>query len=147
MAITFPDNTTDKIDQMRAVIGRDVDFYIPSYSGCSTCTLDPVSQESTDSFCPTCSGIYWIPTFSATTKSGHITWAGADILDWRVGGQLFDGDVRIQIKKESGTISMLDDTEYIIVDSKKVEEKSRILRGVQEINRVLLDCILVDKEA
>ena len=147
MEIMWPSNTTEIIDKIRGAIGRDVTFYSPSYSGCSTCSLDPVSQDSTDSFCPECDGVYWVSTFSGVTVSGHITWAGADILNWETGGQLFDGDVRIQIKKASGIIEMLDSTEYIIVDEKKVEEKSRILRGVKEINRVLIDCILLDKEA
>lgn len=134
-------------DDIRNLIGREAIFYSATLSGCSSCSLDPVTNESTDSFCAVCGGVYWVKTYVGTSLTGHITWGAGDVLDWRAGGQMFDGDVRIQIKYQSGTISMLDNTEYIVVDGKKVEEKKRILRGVPTIYRVLIDCIILEKEA
>lgn len=137
---------THIIDDIRELIGRTVTFHtLISTSGCSICVLDPVSQTSTDSFCPICSGEYWINTYSGVLKTAHITWGNADLLDWRTGGQLFEGDCRVQIKLEDTTLDMLDNAEYIVVDDKKVEVKSKILRGVPTLNRVILDCIEKEK--
>lgn len=148
MSIFWPTNTVEVIDAIRGAIGRDVTFNVlVSTSGCSECGYDPVNDASTDSFCIACSGIYWINTYSGVTVSGHVTWGRSDNLNWRVGGQMFDGDVRIQIKLGSGVTDMLDNTESATVDGKVVEIRKRILRGVQPLNRVLLDCIEREKEA
>lgn len=136
---------TAVVDNIRGTIGRAVTFYVPTYSGCSVCSLDPVTNTSTDSLCPTCSGLYWIPTYSGTTVSGHITWGNADLLDWRTGGQLFDGDCRVQIKYTPTIAGVVNSTEYLTVDAKKLEIKSKILRGVPAINRIILDCIEKEK--
>ena len=145
MNIVWPSNTTEIIDEIRFAIGRDVDFYIVASSiACPVCDVDPVTNTSTDSFCPTCSGVYWIPVWSAYTISGHITWANADILTWPVGGQQFDGDVRVQIKYTPENLTIVDDCQtegYVIVDTKTMEIKSRILRGVKQLNRILIDMI------
>ena len=57
--IVWPTNTKTIIDNIRGAIGRTVDFYtVASSNPCSVCDLDPVTDESTDSFCTTCSGLY-----------------------------------------------------------------------------------------
>jgi len=139
---------THIIDDIRGLIGRPVDFYTsPTYSGCGTCVLDPYSNTSTDSFCTTCAGIYWIPQYNVITVTGHITWGNADMLDWYSVGQQFNGDCRIQIKYTDANNDMIEITEKIVVDGKSVEIKSKILRGVPSLNRILLDCIEKEKEA
>jgi len=145
--ITFPDTeiTTDIIDNIRLSIGRLVSFFAPTLSGCSVCDLDPITNTSTDSFCPVCSGEHWVKTYTATTITGHVNWGPADKLNWQSGGQIFDGDVTIQIKAEDDTIALLDNTDYILVDGRKVEEKNRIPRGVPDINRYILNCIEKEK--
>ena len=95
MEILFPEDTEETIDAIRDAIGRDVLFVTATYSGCNTCSLDPTTNTSTDSFCPTCSGIYWIPTYTENAINAHVTWAGADIMGWVAGGQYFDGDCRV----------------------------------------------------
>jgi hypothetical protein len=136
---------THIIDDIRGVIGRTVDFHtIVSVSGCSVCGLDPVTNTSADSFCVVCSGVYWIPTYSVVTRSGHVTWGKADMMNWYPGGQQFDGDCRVQIKLLNDTMSMLDDTEFVVVDEKVLEIDSIIIRGVPTPNRVLVD--LIEKE-
>lgn len=134
-------------DDIRGLIGRCVDFYVPTYSGCSVCSLDQYHNTSTDPFCPTCSGVYWIPSYTITSVSGHITWKPAEILNWQSGGQLFDGDCRVQIKLQDGTEDMLDNTEYVVVDNRKMEIRSRILRGVPTPYRVLVDLDEIEKES
>ena len=139
--ITFPSDTADIIDKIRGAIGRDVDFYIPSLSGCSVCSLDPTTNESTDSFCPSCEGIYWIPTYKATTISGHIIWKPSDELEWTVGGQVFDGDVRVQIKYTTDNRATVSGADYVVVDAKQMEIKKTTFRGVPALNRILVDMI------
>lgn len=137
---------THIIDDIRGIIGRQVVFYRATVSGCSVCSLDPITDTSTDSFCPTCSGIYWIKDYYTTTVTGHIIWGNVDSLDWRTGGQLFDGDCRIQIKLKDDTLDMIEATDYVVADGKVLEIKSHILRGVPTLNRVLVDLIEKEKE-
>jgi len=138
---------THIIDDIRGLIGRPVAFHTPTYSGCGTCSLDPVSNTSTDSFCITCGGVYWIPSYTITTVTGHVTWGPADIMNWYTGGKQFEGDCRVQIKYQNTTRDLLDNVEFLVVDGKSLEITSEILRGVPEINRVLLDCIEKEKAA
>jgi hypothetical protein len=146
--VSWPSNTTEIIDDIRFAIGRLVDFYtIIENVACTGCSLDPVTNTSVNSFCPICSGTYWIPVWSGTSISGHITWAGADIMGWAGGGQYFDGDVRVQIKKTDEYLTIVDQCQvsgYVIVDNKVMTIRKRILRGVQNLNRILID--MIEKE-
>lgn len=145
MNIVWPDNTTEIIDKIRGAIGRDVTFYVvASSTPCPTCSLDPITNESTDSFCPTCSGIYWIPVYSGYTVSGHITWGNMDTLQWITTGQYFDGNARVQIKYTPESLSIVEQTQdsgYVVVDNESMEIKSILLRGVKNINRILINLI------
>jgi hypothetical protein len=146
MTIVWPDNTKTTIDAIRGAIGRDVEFFVVASSiACPTCSLDPITNHSTDSFCPTCSGVYWVPLYSGYTCSGHITWANADFQNWHPGGYQFDGDVRVQIEYTVANLDIVDRAEYVHVDSKVMEIKNFILRGVQSINRILIDMIEKEK--
>jgi hypothetical protein len=139
MVITFPSNTKEIIDDIRGAIGRNVTFYIvASSTACSVCSLDPVTNTSTDSFCPVCSGVYWIETLSGVTTSGHITWGKADKTNWVTGGQFFEGDCRLQIEYTDSLVSTVDSAKYVIVDDKKLTVRAKELRGVPTLNRVVL---------
>jgi ribosomal protein S8 len=105
---------------------------------------DPVTETSTDSFCPTCSGVYYIPVYSGTSIQGHVTWAYSEQLGWPTGGKQFEGDVRIQIKYTEANLSAVDNAKWVEVDGRQMEVKKRTLRGVQSINRILVD--LLEKE-
>jgi len=139
MIITFPSDTNDTINAIRNAIGRNVMFVSKVESDCPTCTIDPVSNTSTNSFCPTCSGIGYIYTISGYIVIAHITWGQADVLNWQSVGQLFDGDCRIQVEYLPETITAINACSYVVVDGKKMSIKKKILRGVQTINRILLD--------
>lgn len=146
MNIVWPNDTKDVIDNIRGAIGRDVEFYVVASSiACSVCSLDFTTGHSTDSFCPICSGVYWVPVYSGYTISGHVTWANADILQWYPGGQQFDGDARVQIEYTITNLNIVDRSEYVHVDNKIMEIKNFILRGVQSINRILIDMIEKEK--
>ena len=148
MPITFPSNTRDTVNAIRDAIGRNVTFVVTMESDCPTCVLDPVTNTSTDSFCPTCSGYGYIRTQSGYTVNAHITWGGADILNWQTAGQLFDGDCRIQVEHIPATVTVLNlKPSYVLVDGKKMSIRKKILRGVPSINRILIDLIEQDDEA
>lgn len=143
MVITFPENTETTIDAIREAIGRNITFVTVSSIACtaSGCGLDPTTNTGTNSFCVTCSGLYWIPTYSNYSVKAHITWGNADVLNWVTGGQLIDGDCRVQVKYTPELLTELEKTEYVTVDEKDFEIKSKIYRGVPELNRVLIDLI------
>ena len=146
MTIIWPDSTKQVIDDIRGAIGRDVEFFVVASSiACHVCSLDSITGHSTDSFCPICSGIYWIPVFSGYTISGHVTWAGVDAENWYSGGYQFDGDARVQIEFTIANLDIVDRAEYVHVDNKIMEISDFILRGVQSINRILIDMIEKEK--
>jgi len=145
MNIVFPSNTKEVIDSIREVIGRDVIFrVVASATACPECYLDPVTNTSTDSFCDTCEGVYWIPVYSGVTILGHVTWGHSDNMQWQSAGQWYEGDCRVQIEYTPENVIVVDSAVDVLVDGKTMELKKRILRGVQPINRILLD--LVEKE-
>jgi hypothetical protein len=136
--ITFP-NTTSTIDDIRQAIGRSVIFYLEDKSDCPTCEIDPVTNESKDPFCPTCSGIGYLITYSGLSTIAHINWGGMDDLNWVSGGQFFNGDCRIQIKYTEENISAVDNAIYVLVDGKKMSVDKKTFRGAQELNRIIVD--------
>lgn len=146
VTITFPNDTRDTINSIRDAIGRYVTFVSHTVSGCYNCTLDPFTDTSINSFCPVCSGTYYISIYSGASINSHITWGQADILNWYTAGQQFDGDVRIQIELTVANLDAVNHCDWIQVDDHCVEIKKKILRGVQPLNRILLDCIELEKE-
>jgi hypothetical protein len=135
------------IDDIRDAIGREVKFMVVgTTTECPICTIDPITNTSTDSFCPICSGVGYLYTYSGVSLSGHITWGGTDQLNWQTGGQLFDGDCRIQIKYTPANVWVVDNTKWIEVDDKGLQILHRTYRGVKELNRILIDCIERDKD-
>lgn len=146
MTIYWPSDTKSIIDDIRDAIGRPVTFYVSTVSGCSVCSLDPISNESTDSFCPSCSGLYWIPVYSGVEITAHITWGHSDNPYWYTGGQIYEGDCRIQIEYTPENVVIVDTSDYVEVDGKKMDIRPKILRGVKTLNRILLDLIERDKQ-
>jgi len=145
MEIVFPDGTDIIIDSMRNAIGRDVIFnYIESTIPCSACNLDPVTDTSDNSFCPVCSGEYWIDTISGYTAIAVVTWSPSDRPSWETGGTMAQGDCLIQVKLTDELEAVLLKTETVTVDNRIMEIKKQMRRGVQTLNRVLLS--LIEKE-
>lgn len=140
--ITFPSNTTEITDSIRTAIGRTIYLQIVASSiPCSVCTLDPVTNTSTDSFCYNCSGTFWIEQEEEYPVLAHVNWGPGDILQWNTGGQYFDGDCLVQIKLTEENLNAVDTTNYVVVDERELEIKSKILRGVPELNRILLNLV------
>lgn len=141
MYITFPTNTKEVIDAIRSSIGRPVQFYTELKTPCSACSIDPVTDTSTNSFCLVCSGAGYVYTYSGTIIQAHITAGQIDGPQWATGGQYVDGDCRIQIEYTPSNITVVDHAAYVLIDAKKFDVRKKILRGVKEINRILIDLI------
>lgn len=136
----FPANTKDTIREMIDMIGRDVTFYTKaSVSGCYACSLDPFTDTSTDSFCPVCSGQYWIPTYSGWDVKAHVTWGVLDNQQWQTGGMIDNGECTVKFIYSGWMEPIIHDAEYVIVDNRIMDvQPGIILRGVPEINRVIV---------
>jgi len=145
MIISFPENTEDVINAIRTAIGRDVIFcVVASATACTLCDLDPVTNTSTDSFCLECNGDYWIPVFSGVTILGHISWGKSDQMRWETGGMWYEGSCGVQIEYTPENLATVNSAIYVTVDEKEMEIRKKMMRGVQNINRILLD--LIEKE-
>lgn len=135
----FPDNTREIITDIIDMIGRDVTFYVvTSISGCSLCSLDPVSNTSTDSFCPTCSGEYWIPTYSGWVTTAHVTWGRSEDKQWVTGGMVDDGTVTAKFMHTADAEEIVHNAKYVIVDDREMDVVDIILRGVPAVNRIIV---------
>lgn len=140
--IIWPDNTKDIINGIRGVIGRDVIFnYVTSSYDCPLCHLDVATGTSDNSFCPVCSGTYYIDIISGVTISAFISWAGSELPEWQSGGTIPGGDATLQIEVTDEMEAILDKTRDILVDNRLMEIRKRLYRGVKNINRVLLSLI------
>ena len=139
MNITFPSNTRETIENIINAIGRDVEFVSATYSGCYNCSLDPITNTSTNSFCTVCSGVYWIPTWSGDNIEAHVTWKFADKDQWETGGHVFIGDGIIKVMYSGPYMDIINNAEYAVVDGKEVNIEKITLLGVPSINRIILD--------
>lgn len=126
-------------------VARDVLFYYPiSVSGCSLCSLDPITNTSIDSFCLQCGGEYWIPTFSGVTMSGKVAWGKSEDKDWQTGGLIDTGDCLVTVLHTTTTENIIFSSEYVRIDNRELDVKNIILRGTPQINRILV--VLTEKE-
>lgn len=139
--INWPSNTTEIIDKIRNTVGRDITIY-STVSGIpcteSGCELNPVTNLSTDQYCPTCSGEYWINDVSGLTLTAHVVMRNIDTPVWEVGGRIVEGDALVQLKLTETTVSAVNNSEYYIVDSRRFIKNNIVLRGVPEPNRILV---------
>jgi Zn finger protein HypA/HybF involved in hydrogenase expression len=119
--------------------GRPVTFYVvDSVLACPDCNLDPITDTSTDSFCPTCSGEYWIPTYSGATMSGHVTWGKSESRAWETGGMLDNGDVTVKVMHTAEREEIIHSSQFVVVDDREMDIKNILLRGVPSVNRIIV---------
>ena len=147
MIIAWPNNTEEVTDAIREAIGRDITiFYTVSGIPCtvSGCYLDPVTNLSTNQFCVTCGGNYWLETTSGYIINAHVRMLGLDVPYWAAGGIVFQGDAQVQVKYTPETFYVVENSQYFDVDGKIFIKKSFDTRGVPDINRIVVT--LVEKE-
>lgn len=140
-----PTNSRETIQAIINEIGREVTFYVvETVSGCSLCSLDPITNTATDSFCPSCAGEYWLPIYSGVVYSGKVTWGKSEEKEWATAGLLDNGDCVVTIMHTPEAENIVYSSEYVIVDRREMDVKNIVLRGVPEINRMLV--VLKEKE-
>lgn len=139
MTIFWPTGTPNTIDDIREAIGRNITILI-TVSGvpCPACGLNPVSNLSTNPFCPVCGGTYWTNTSSGYIVKAHVTIGEID-LPWRVaGGYLEKGEATVQIKYTPQNLYAVEHASYYIVDGKTYLQDDISYRGVPDINRMVI---------
>jgi hypothetical protein len=135
----FPLDTRETISGIIDMIGREVTFYnVVSLSGCYACSLDPISNTSTDSYCQVCSGAYWIPTYSGTTVKAHVTFGSVEDKDWATGGMVDNGEIQVKFMHTPAVEELVQDAKYFVVDGREMDVRNVTLRGVPEVNRILV---------
>jgi len=145
MEIVWPNNTKEVIDAIRLTVGREVEFrYLADVVSCSGCSLDAVTNTSDDSFCPICSGLYWIESISGYSVNAMISWSPSDRPEWESGGVLAQGDCIIQVELDDTIEDIISKTKTVIVDNRTMEIKKQMRRGVKNLNRILIS--LIEKE-
>jgi len=138
----FPTNTRSQIEEIIGMIGRNVEFfYVYSSQACpaSNCDLDPVTNTSTNSLCPVCSGTYWIDIYSGVTMSAHITWKFDYQNEYETGGLVFIGDAKVKVMHTPEREQLIKQAKYVIVDDKTMNIEKTTLLGAPAINRIIVD--------
>lgn len=144
MLPTFPkDLARQQIEQIIADIGRDVNFYyIYSSYACPNPddSLDPITNTSTNSFCPICSGEYWIDVYSGYTMSGHVTWKYDFQNEFETGGRIFIGDVQVKVMHSDERENIIKQPKtYLVVDNITVDIVKITKLGTPP-NRLIVHC-------
>lgn len=141
----FPLDTRATISGIIDMIGRDILFYnVVSISGCYSCSLDVISNTSTDSYCPVCSGNYWIPTYSGTQVKAHITYGTVDDKSWTTGGLVDNGQIEVKFMHTQELEDLVNEAKFFVVDNRELDVKKITPRGAPQTNRIIVQ--LKEKE-
>jgi hypothetical protein len=135
----FSFDSTEITNKIREGVGRLVTFYKEYKTDCPTCELDPVHQTSLDSYCVTCSGRGFLISYSGVSMKAVITNKPMDTQQRYTGGYTFDGDCLIQVEYSPTNLEVVDGATFIEVDATNYTVKNKILRGVPELNRILVN--------
>jgi len=137
MTITFPTDTKEVIDDIREAIGRNVTINVKTTgTPCPVCDLDPVTNTSTDSFCETCDGKYWIDTTTPVVVLGHVRWIKNNQPLYTPGGVIDEGDCIVTIEYTAQNLQYVENSESWIVDGQDMYYKTHVPRGKPDINRI-----------
>jgi hypothetical protein len=135
----WPSDTRDTIESIIGMIGREIDvFYTASSIACSACVLDPVTNTSTDSYCQTCSGLYWIPQYSGVTMSAHVTWRSEAQPSYPKGGIVLEGDATVKVMYSEERERIIKSADFLLVDGKIMDVRKVTVLGAPSVNRILV---------
>jgi hypothetical protein len=140
----FP-QTKEIKDEIRNAIGVPVDFILQGQpfacSGCAVSGLyDSINETSLNSFCPICSGKYWITEDDTLTITAHVRWKSGDQPDRTIGGETMDGDCWITVSSTDLTNDQVSAIKEIQVDKKQLEVYQTVYRGVPTRDRIRFTC-------
>lgn len=131
------------LDGILDAVGRDFTLNVKTTGiACPLCVaggyLDPVTNTSTNSFCPSCYGSYYLNTTSGIVLNGHVRWKSAEIPRWYPGGIVPDGDCMITVTYSDDTRTNIERALNFEVDNKILSLKSYILKGAKTPNRIII---------
>lgn len=132
----FPSTVATK-DEIRGTIDRSIMINVKIEGmECPVCELDPITNTSSDSFCVTCSGLYWINTTSGYSINAHVRWLNLDQPSYTEGGVIDQGDCIATVKYTSETLYNIQNSESFIIDDMDLYLKKYVLRGVPSPDRI-----------
>lgn len=136
--ITWPSAQITSIEEaIRSAIADTVTInFKVTGSGCYNCSLDPITNTSTNPYCDICFGTYWINTSSGYTTKGHVRWTRGEIPAQFPGGKLPEGDCLVTFTLASGLQYIVENSDSFIINSKKLTLKSYTLKGKPQPNRL-----------
>ncbi len=149
MEISWPSEESrgDFLTALEETVWRPVSFeYVVGVSGCYVCSLDPITDTSTDSFCPLCSGVYWLKTISGINLNAHVTWANSESKNWYSAGQQFDGDCSVKVIYNVSNYGIILNSNGVVVDDRDMQIMKVKLLGAPTVNRITLSLKERDKE-
>ena len=137
MTINFPSNTKEIIDSIREVIGRNIEIhYTVSGAACPTCTQDTLTGRSIDPFCVTCGGVGYINTPVTVSALAHVRWTNVGDSYNSPAGEIDTGNCIVTMEYVESLPSIVESSDYFLVDDVKLYYIDYDLRGVKEINRI-----------
>jgi hypothetical protein len=88
--------------------------------------------------------MYWINTYSGWATTAHVTWGRSEDRDWQTGGMIDNGQCSVKFMHTPEAEEVVHNAEYVIVDDREMDVEKIILRGVPEVNRIIVN--LKEKE-
>lgn len=135
-----------RIDDARALIGRDVTFYTLKSDKCEDCVAsgfyDPATDTSWNFVCPVCKGTGWSDSVDATSVLARVHWSGDERMAMSPGGKYYYGDCQLTIDPEYHGLAQqaMKDSGAILVDGRKVNVIAINSMGAPTVNRIRLIC-------
>lgn len=142
--ITWPEQEVrDVLSGILTAVGRSFILNMKSSGiACPLCSasgyLDPITNSSTNSFCPSCYGLYYLNTISGISISGHIRWTNSETPRWYPGGIIPDGDCIITVAYSDEIRSYIERSKNFVVDDRILSLKGYTLKGAKIPNRIII---------
>lgn len=138
--IVFPSDTKDIIDAIRDTIGREIEIhYTTSGAVCTTCDIDSVTGRSMNPFCPTCDGRGYLEVPLVYSAQAHVRWTNVGDKYKSPAGEIDTGNCVVTVEYVDGLPIIIDSSDYFLVDDVRLYFMEYDLRGVQEINRIVVN--------